>query len=420
MKPGKNVKNRSELREFARVVTLFAFYITLLSYSCTNVKNEKSGGIGYRLFQLHYENSSGEKGLTTFDYNEGGILEKAVWELLDGSRNSLNYYTHDEDGNLQKKYREFSDGLTSTQRYVYNEQGHLIAEFFERSDSVFGITNYEYDGEGTLLKAKCDGLNGWFYGEITYKYDEAGDKKQAAITQKGENAGVILYTYDDNGNVTREHWDFSGAWSQTFVYAYEKCDTNEPEYYTSSNVFLNNNSRYRITEEHYDYDKKIGGPSYYFYDENGKLLRKRFDRSDDFSTETTYLYDGEGKLTKSYRHYSNGLCAVFSYEFTPNGRLTKRYFTRTDGASGSESYQYDAQSRLVEAHWENYDSWLTGVIDFAFNERGEVSEGYFQGTNGLGAQLDFVYDNNDNLVKIAWDFSSGETQTYIFQYKKYQ
>lgn len=275
------------------------------------------------MFQLYYENSSGEKGLTTFNYNEDGILDKAIWELDDGSRASLNFYTHDINGNLIAKYREFSDSLTSNQIYEYDNQGHLVAEHFERSDSVYGITNYEYDDNGKLIKANCKGLNGWFYGEITYVYDETG-----------------------------------------------------------------------------------------------KLLTKRFERSDDFSTETTYLYDHQGKLTKSYRKYSNGLCAVFTYEFNHFGQLTKRFFKRTDGAAGNESYEYDENSKLVKANWENVDSWLTGIIELKYHENGNICEGYFHGANDFNAKIYFTYDNNKNLIKIHWDFSFGGIQTYIFEYEK--
>ena len=32
-----------------------------------------------RLLKLHYENSSGENGLTTFDYHPDGTIHMAVW-----------------------------------------------------------------------------------------------------------------------------------------------------------------------------------------------------------------------------------------------------------------------------------------------------------------------------------------------------
>ncbi len=397
---------------------LIIFYLPALLYSCKIFKDNKTHNSEYQLYQLYYENSSGENGLTTFDYNDEGILEKAIWELADGSRASLNIYKHDVKGNLITKYREFSDGLVSEQTYEYDEKGNLLKEIFERSDDVTGITTYEYDGNGRLEKANCKGLNGWFHGEITYIYDKDGNKQKADINQKGKNTGSISYSYDENGNLIKEKWDFPGNWSQTFIYVYENLKKDKITYYTSSNIFIKNNHGYRIAREYYDYSNKTGGPSYYTYGKNGKLLSKRFERSDNFFTETTYLYDHQGKLTKSYRKYSNGLCAVFTYEFNNPEQLRKRFFKRTDGAAGSESYEYDENSHLSKATWENVDSWLTGNISFEYNENGDIDEGFFKGKKDFNATINFEYDKNENLIVINWNFSNGDTQKYIFEYEK--
>ena len=80
---------------------------------CTNMVRS------YRLIKLHYENSNGEKGITIYEYDTDGIAQTATWKLLDGSRYSRNYHTYDHSGNLVRKYREFSDGLTSNTIYEY-------------------------------------------------------------------------------------------------------------------------------------------------------------------------------------------------------------------------------------------------------------------------------------------------------------
>jgi hypothetical protein len=121
-------------------VKLFILFISSLSIlCCDNIKAEDNN---YRLIKLHYENQSGEEGLTNFNYDQNGIMHQAYWELLDGSRSSTNYYTYDEEQNIVKKYREFSDGITSTQLYEYDEKGNLISEHFNRSDGVTGSTVY--------------------------------------------------------------------------------------------------------------------------------------------------------------------------------------------------------------------------------------------------------------------------------------
>ncbi len=238
------------------IIIKYTIILTLLF----SANADKSGNEEFRLSKLHYENSSGEKGITIFEYDEYGIMYKAKWELLNGSRHSFNYHTFDENGNMIQKYREFSDGITSNLLYKYDKQDNLISEHFERSDGVTGTTNYIYDETGKLISTDCKGLNGWFFGILTYKYEQNGKKAGATIKQKGNQAETISYGYDNSGNLIKEHWDFSGKWSQTFTYEYEKHENTFLVYYTSSNVFISNTSKYRLVEEKYDYNKSNGGP----------------------------------------------------------------------------------------------------------------------------------------------------------------
>jgi hypothetical protein len=305
---------------------------------------------------MYYENTGGEKGLTTFDYHHNGPLNMAVWELLDGTRNSINFYTHDDQGCLIRKYREFSDDITSTEYYTYNEQARIVREHFERSDSVSGTAVYEYDNSGLLKTMRCLNYKGWFTGDIGYTCDANGVKLRASITRDGNEIGTIRYDYDENGNLMKEHWDFLGKWSQTFSYEYE-CSPETPlKKYSSSNVFLQLNPNARVIREYYDYADETEGPSNYTYNDMGKLLKKRFERSDGLTTETFYLYNGLGNLTKSYRKYSNGLTAVFSYAFTKDGNLKERSFKRDDGKNGFESYKYDEDGKLKSARYVNVDA----------------------------------------------------------------
>ena len=183
--------------------------------------NVISDNTKHRLVKLHYENSSGGKGVTIFEYSENGIMNKVKWKLLDESRNSSNFYEYDEDGNLIKKYREVSDGITSTQLYEYDKNENLINEYFQRSDGISSITKYEYDENRNLIKANCEGLNGWFYGVINYSNDENGNKLKADIIQKNEKTGTIDYSCNENGNLIGEYWDLSGKWNKTFIYEYK-------------------------------------------------------------------------------------------------------------------------------------------------------------------------------------------------------
>ena len=201
-------------------VVLFILFLAPSPRLCCDSTHYLSNN--FRLIKLHYENSSGEKGLTTFIYDENEIINKAYWQLNDGSRSSENYYTYNEEENLIKKYREFSDGITSTQSYEYDQKGNLISEHFSRSDGVTGTTEYKYDKDEKLVKAICNGFAGWFYGTIIYEYDVNGRKFKGIIEKDEKQVGTINFEYGTAGNLLKEYWEFQDSWSQTFIYEYEK------------------------------------------------------------------------------------------------------------------------------------------------------------------------------------------------------
>lgn len=405
------------------ILSLIALFFIMMNSSihALNDTEAAAGNSGrYRLLRLHYKNSSGERGVTTFEYNQKGQLYKALWQLLDGSRNSLNFYTYDKKGNLVKKYREFSDTKTSTQVYEYDGNGNLVFEDFKRSDGVKGVTSYDYDKNGKLVQADCKGLNGWFFGVIRYHYDKNGKKTGADIERKEKKIGTISYSYGENGNLVEEYWDFQGKWSQTFTYEYEQLPVTNRKPYTSSNVFINTNSDYKVVKEDYNYSNQSGGPSVYQYDDGGKLVRKIFERSDGFKTVTDYFYDADHKLIKSLRRYANGKSGIFTYVYNEDRKLIHRTFKHIDGSSASEIYEYDSSGKLIKAVWDKFDTWLTGTITFDYDKTGYLSKGHFKG-NGekkFDAEISFTFDKNKNLTMIHWDFSFKGTQTYTFEYEK--
>ncbi|MBN2007869.1 hypothetical protein JW960_00830 [candidate division KSB1 bacterium] len=388
----------------------------IFNSQCVRLQRTSSEVFKYRLLRLHYKNSNGEKALTTFDYDEKNHLRLAVWERVDSRRYSINYYTCNENGDVIRKYREFSDSITTTQTFEYDPHNNLLSETFERSDGIHGNSTYTYDDNGIIMKANCNGLNGWFYGIIEYTTDDSGVKKSADIIQNGRASGSITYTYDNRGNLVQEVWKFGNGWTQTFDYEYERCDYPGQEWYSCSNVFFNASRPFRVEKEEYDYSDQMDGPSYYQYAADGKLLRKRFERSDGFSTVTEYLYDYQRRLTKSYRRYSNGLSAVFTFSFNDSGKMLRCVFQRIDGISGSETCVYDQADNLVSVRYENSDGWLTGILSFVPNDDETIRDATFQGEGGLTAKVTFTYDENENPVTIHWVFSDGKTQTYNFEY----
>ncbi len=402
-----------------KIILPLLVFLTINIFSCRSGPDQSLNASGrcdkYRLHILHYQNASGERGITTDYYTAAGVNDRAVWELLDGTRNSLNFHTFDSAGNMIQNYREFMNGLTTTETYRYNSIGQMATEIFDRSDGVYGETEYTYNDQGREKAMHCERYKGWLTCDITFEHDISGRKILGIIWDDSTRAGQIDYGYDENGCLRTAHWSFEGGWSQTFTYQYEKI----PEItYTTTNPFVTNNNRFRVSGEAYDYSGKMGGPSYYEYDQSGKLNRKHFVRTDGLETRTTYQYAPSGILVSSKRKYSDDATADFQYHFDEQRRFIGRSFAKSDGTTGSDSYTYNNRGELARAVYDNFDGWLTGNLKFEHDNLGTLTSGHYAGVNGLNADLSFDHDQYRNITRIHWEFSNGKTQTYEFQYSK--
>jgi len=359
---------------------------------------------------LNYKNSSGERGISFFEYDGNKRLIKGRWQLADTSRWSLNYYRNNTKYRLIEKYREFSDGITSSLTYKYNDKGDKIAELFSRSDGVYGESTFEYNESGNLVKIQCRKYSGWFDGEIIYSSTSNNKPISAEIRRDGKKLGTIELKYSKDGQLKSEKW-ITPQWNQTFTWEFTQLQPS----YTSSNVFIPENSRFRLSSEKYSYNEETGGPSYFTYNKSGKLIKKTFVRSDSLKTETLYEYNPDGILTSSKRNYNNGETAEFTYKHNSKRQLTQRICKHSTGKTAKENYFYSEDGILKIAEWKNFDFWLTGTITFKQAKNGPIISGTFKGEK-FDADLDFNYDDFGNLSKIVWNFSFGKTQTYEFKY----
>lgn len=364
------------------------------------------------MIRLDYSDSSGEKGFTKYIYNGNVLPYKAIWSLEDGSRYSVNYHYFNKKGQMIRKSRDFSDSLHTEQEFSYNKLGDLVAETFKRSDGVEGSVSYSYINR-RLQSAECKGLNGWFFGTIIYRYDEGGLKKSAQLIREGKVIGKITYESDTKGRLSRERWIFDSGLTQNYDYQYVEKGCKR---YKSSNVFIASNCNYRLSKEYYDFSGQ-GGPSSFFYDDEGKLIKKEYVYRDTLRTVTTFNYDEKGFLTSSLRQFTDGRQTVFSYKFDSCGRMLERQFKGPGIMSGYERYHYDENGKLTDGEYNNFDQWLTGSLVFCHDIFDKISKADYHGSDGLKANLDFSYNDSDQLIEILWTFPSGKTQRYSFAYQ---
>jgi hypothetical protein len=394
-------------------VALAVVLIQLCFLPASGQVPELQNSENFRLIKLHYSNSSGEEGITEFEYDAFGHMVFSHWKLVNGERSSKNCYKINAAGQIIEKSRVFSDSITSRKQFEYNLCGKLVKETFSRSDGAEGLAVYHFNEHGKLAYTDCKNYNGWFTGIIKYKYNVYEVIDEAVINKDNQEIGTIVYQYDIDGNLKVEKWDFNGLWEQTFIYEY----IDKPEKVNCSpNPYVINRGFYQVEEEFYEYTDGGSGPSKYEYTD-GRLVKKTFVRSDGLTTETSYQYDDNGNLLSSLRKYSDGKTADFTYTFDKNDRMTKRSFTRADGLTGEEIYTYDQEGRLAMAVYKKMDAWLSGTIAFSHDEQGLPIKGYFKGEDGFDADIYFYYDDYKNLVKILWDFSFGKSQVYTFKYR---
>lgn len=388
--------------------------ITILTI-CNIVYSQPFGEAAnqYKITELHYHNSIGEKGATYFKYDLHDKLTKSIWTLKNKKRYSVNYYQQNEKGKIIAAFRDFSDGLTSFENFDYDTTGNKISENFYRSDNICGSATYFYEGK-LLKKAIYKSYKGFLTGNFILKYNKYKQKEKGTLTDKGKIVAEIFYEYDKTGNLIKELWDFNGKWNQTFNYKYTQKNTTRHFY---SSPFFSNQGNYRIIKEAYNFNDETKGPSLYEYDENGRLQKKIFLRSDSLKTNTHYHYDNQNRLILSKRVYSDKKEAKFTYEYDDQNRLVKRNFYKADTLSGFEYYLYNAEGELSKAFFKNFDGWISGTIQFENDKFGNVTKGHFKGEDGFDALITFSYDEHLLVSEIRWQFSFGKFQNYTFMYE---
>src|SRR5690606_26568819 len=115
-----------------------------------------------------------------------------------------NFQFYDQNNNMIKKVREYSDHKNTVQLYNYDENNRLISEEFFLRVTSKGITTFEYDDQNKVVLNRCKNYNGWVNGTIKLEYNDKGQKIAGELTQKEEQAAVINYEYDDYGNLVKE------------------------------------------------------------------------------------------------------------------------------------------------------------------------------------------------------------------------
>lgn len=283
-------------------------------------------------------------------------------------------YTYDKDGRCTSvTVSRIENGETLTFTSTYNY--NEAGDIIQSVDNSGNVTAYEYDADGNMI-ASTDAKG----RRITYEYDDLGNTVKTAYP----DGTCETFDYDANDNNTSAT-DRSG---QTVQMEYDKLNRLTKKTYADG------------TSETYTYDAAGnvtsvtgtgGGKTTYAYDCRGRNTSV----TDALGNTTVFAYDEASRLVSQ----TDALGGVTSYEYDDNGNVTKT--TYADG--NSVTAKYDARSRITEQKDQNGSK-----TEYAYDGADRLAGV----TDADGGTYTYGYDGNGNLATVT--DALGNTTTYTY------
>ena len=231
--------------------------------------------------------------------------------------------------------------------FTYNDANKLTAQIHKDADDGDENRRYEYtyDDKGNCLTKNR--LGGSVEEYITYAYNDKNQLVKETVTQKysyqSDEVTVWSYTYDDKGNLaSRLNEKGSGK-----RYQYDAAGrvTEKKEVWANSD----------------DFNRHV-----YAYDEQGRIVKDRYESGEGTWSEYTYGYDPRGTQYELTYTLSTDT-ATYTATFDKNGNITTQDFTASYGTTSHE--EYDAAGNVVKKDM-TWESGRAQTYTFAYNEYG--------------------------------------------------
>ena len=224
-------------------------------------------------------------------------------ETVSGN-NSVTTYEYDDSGLLIKKTL-VSGNNTSTHEYAYNENGATVSDRYKSSAEEY-TTMIEYDANGNVIKEYVKENPGSY---TLAEYDSEGRKAKHTVYQNGKFSYNVVYTYADGKAIlVSEGVNFG---KQTGIYDAE----------TKLLLELMTEDLHRTKE----------------YDEHGNVVKVVQEKDGVTTTQVySYEYSEDGKMLKK-----NDPSGTTVYEYDDNGNLLSEITTDGAGKESSRiEYEY--------------------------------------------------------------------------------
>lgn len=135
-------------------------------------------------------------------YSDGG-LQRSVRQYNNGSMPCTDTYDYDENGNVLSLVCRENGNTVGSVTYSYTDGGKLqLEQTLDKNGDVTAYTEYSFDENGNTTSSHT-----YMYGSLSsYKEFVYEDQRLTGITEytgSGKLSGSVVYTYDENGNITR-------------------------------------------------------------------------------------------------------------------------------------------------------------------------------------------------------------------------
>ena len=316
--------------------------------------------------------SNGEKNITKYFYNNGGIQTKMETGL--NSANDSDYmttnYEYDAWGHLVRTTDStgYNSGATT-----YDLNGNVLTS----TDANGNVTTNTYDALNRVLTANTVCSDTSKNVSKSYVYDNMG-----RVRSKTANGVQTSYQYDSLGRVYQElsPKSFKG-------YFYEGVS----QYAKEQLVGINHQTMYSSTQYEYDAEMRIAQvkesgnlTATYTYDANGNKVSETLANG----VVSTYSYNGCNKVTKLVTKSGNSDISSYEYSYYLDGSDACKVRNES-GIIETTSYEYDGLKRLTEESVSNGTTMDTYAYEY--DDYGNRSKMTATGTE----EYETVYDYND-------------------------
>lgn len=154
---------------------------------------------------------------------------------------------------------------------------------------------------------------------------------------------------------------------------------------------------------------------------SGLIYQVKFDSELYFEytyNESNQIVEEKSKLHYSKHNYQNGKLISSDYYIDPgmyssSGAIADSAWNRKEWVNptnteknSTKTYSYDNEGKIIKS--ENY----LGICEYRYDDKNRINRQTFYFDNERTGYIDFIYDDNDNLIKRFhyWILASGEPE----------